>query len=122
MAYGLTFTYGGQTIHASDMVPTKVPSTTKQKIGTRVVEIPVLGKSTQDYMLNITGIIIASSLTELGTLRAALEALDDGEPHAYVDGIHDGNYIIQTRSLKFQDTGQRGNMSYVYTMVLIQKQ
>ena len=42
--------------------------------------------------------------------------------HALVDGIHDGNYVIQTGTLRFRDSGDRGNMSYIYEMTLLQKQ
>lgn len=119
--YNDTVLFGGLTLNVTDITPIKEQSTVKQKIGVTVVTISVLGRSTQEYTLQLSGIIYEDTYTALGTARASLEALDDGEPHALVDGMHDGNYIIDTGSLKFSDSGETGNSHFKYTMTLIQK-
>jgi hypothetical protein len=120
--YNSSITYGGLTINALRVTPVKQPESIKQKLGSGVVQINVIGRTKQDYYLDIQGIVYANTYTLLGTSRGSLEALDDGEPHALVDGIHDGNYIIETGSLRFNDSGDDGNSMFRYTMKLVQKQ
>ncbi len=119
--YNETITYGGETLYIQSLNPYKAPSTIKQQLGVDVVEIRVVGRSTQEYFIDITGIIYATTLSALGTARTSLEALDDGNTHALVDGIHDGDYIIATGTLKFQDDSTDVGAIYRYTMRLIQK-
>jgi hypothetical protein len=119
--YNSDITLGGVTIYATQITPIKRPKTIKQKIGTDVIEIKILGASTSEYVLDITGVLYANTFTLMGTARAALEALDDGEPHALVDGIHDGNYIVATESLKFEDSGEDAGSLMRFTMKLIQQ-
>jgi len=120
--YGSTITYSGLTLRVTNINAIKVPSTVKQQMGKDVVEIRILGRSVQDWELSVTGLILGDSLSELSTNRAALETADDADVHAYVDGIHDGNYIIVPGSLKFDDKDDTNGSHYNYFMTLKQKQ
>jgi hypothetical protein len=119
--YNETILYGGIELFVTDITPVKNPATVKQKIGKAVVSMDVIGRDLQEYTLSVSGIIYKDTYTQLGTARGELEDLDDGEPHELVDGIHDGDFIIQTGSLQFADSGDTGNSHFRYTMTLIQK-
>lgn len=122
MANYTDIVYGTTVVHATNIVPIKVPATVKQKMGKAVAQIAILGRDTQDWTLTVTGKILGTTATDLGNNRAALEALDNADIHGYADGIHDGNYIIEPGTLQFTDEGQTHFAVYSFTMRLIQKQ
>ena len=120
--YGSTVTFGGETLYVTNLTPSKSGTTVKQLIGKNLVEINILGRNTQDWTLQITGKVLGDTVSALGTNRADLETLDDGESHAYVDGIHDGNYVIMTGTLMFSDSGDDAGSHYNYSLTLKQIQ
>jgi len=120
--YEVDVTYNSVQLYPVSIVPMKAPSTIKQKLGRAIVSINILGRDSQDWMLTITGKVTGASSSALATNRAAVEAFDDGDVHAYVDGIHNGNYIVEPGSLQFTDEGDSHFSVYTYTMRLIQKQ
>jgi len=119
--YSSTFVYGGETLYITNVGPSKRPTTTKQQLGKNVVQMNVLGKVTQDWTLNVSGIITGQNVS-LSADRAALETLDDADEHALVDGIHDGNFIIVPGTLAFADSGDNAGTHYRYNVTLIQNQ
>ena len=117
-----TFTYGTVAMKVQNMRPFKRPASVKQKLGSGVTSINIVGRTDQDYLLQLNGVVFETAATTLADARGEIESLDDGEPHALVDGIHDGNYIVETGSLQFNDDSEDGPLYYKYTMRLIQKQ
>ena len=118
--YGSTITFGGVTLNVISASPTKVQRTKKMKVGRTLSQASIIGIDDTQWEIDIEGYIFGASVTELGTNRAAIEALDDCDTHAYVDGIHDGTYYILPGSLSFEDTGDYGGMVYRYRMRLIE--
>ena len=116
MTYSGTITYGGVTLYITSLTPKRVQYKKKQVLGKTVVEVPIIGLNSQQWELQINGIMY----TDIDTERTALEALDDATPHAFVDGLHNQNYYIKPGSLSFKDSGDRGGMSYTYSMTLLQ--
>ena len=109
-------TYGGVSLNLSRITPVKEQKTRKQVVGKTLIETQIIGLSAQQWRITVRGTIKGI----ISTGRAALEALDDVSSHAYVDGIHDGNYYLVPGSLEFQDEGDRGNSTYVYSFELIE--
>jgi len=117
MTYSGTITYGGVTLQVPSLTPKRNQKTIKQVIGKTLTEVNIIGLSAQQWTLQINGLIVS----DIDTTRDALEALDDSQPHAYVDGKHDGQFFIVPNSLTFQDSGERGGMSYTYSVTLVEQ-
>ena len=113
--YNEVFTFGGETIYAKTMTPNKVPGTVKQVIGKQIIKHSTPGRNMYDWELTISGVIYLDKEAN----RIALEAFWDGVKHAFVDGKHDGNYLVET--LTFNDSGSNPT-SYDYTLQLTQVQ
>lgn len=111
--YSSTITFGGVSLNILAASPTKKQKTYKNTIGKTLVQNNVVGMNAFQWQLRITGILIGDSATDLSSKRAALEALDDVGAHVYVDGIHDGDYIIIPGTLQFDDSGDN-NAGFVY--------
>ena len=111
-----TITFGGVTLYIESMSASKSFKTIKQKIGDDIARISILGMSDRQWILQISGIIYSN----LSTGRAALEALDDSTAHAYVDGLHNGDYIISPNTLVFDDNSDSVNNLLRYSMTLIE--
>lgn len=109
--------YGGLQLEVNSISPSRTQKTIKSVVGKTIIEVPIIGMGVQQWNLEINGVIT----TDLSSTRGSLEALDDAATHAYVDGIHDGNYLIKTGSLSFEDIGNDAGMIYRYSMSLIQK-
>lgn len=118
--YDGTITFNGVTLYITNLIPKKVQKTIKTVVGKTLVQTNIIGLGAQQWELELTGIVKGDSLTDLASNRAAIEALDDAESHAYVDGIHDGTYYLVPGSLTFSDSGDRGGMSYVYSFSLVE--
>jgi hypothetical protein len=116
-----TTTYGGISLKITSITPVKQQKTRKSVIGKTLVETPIIGMGAQQWSLKIAGSITGTTQANLGTNRAAIEALDDVDEHAYVDGIHDGNYYLVPGSLTFEDVSDNAGMYYKYNMSLIEK-
>lgn len=115
-----TITFNGVTLNILSMSPVKRQMTRKSVIGKSLVETKIIGIDDTQWELQISGIVTGDSVTELSTNRAAIEALDDLTVHAFVDGIHNGDYYMRPETLTFQDSGDSGNMSYNYSFTLVQ--
>jgi len=113
-------TFDGNVINITSISPSKLPSTKKQRIGRQLVKLTIPGRNASDWRLRISGIIVS----DLSNERAALENLDDANKYAYVDGIHDGDYVIETGSLVFKDDENSAatGTNFKYSMMLIQYQ
>jgi len=85
-----------------------------------LVEVNIIGLSAQQWVIKINGIITGTDTTDLATKRAEIEALDDVTAHVLVDGIHNGDFILEPGSLQFDDIGDNGGLSYNFSMVLIE--
>jgi hypothetical protein len=120
--YDSSITFGGYILYVSNISVTKQPGTIKQKLGRNIVEYGVVGRQTFDWKIQISGEILAGTTDGItrAAQRANLEELDDAESHAYTDGIHDGNYIIQPGSLSFTDSSDKQMALYNYSLTLIE--
>ena len=101
----MSVTYGSVTINSIEGLDTgEVAHRAKQTIGKKVAFIDVHTAST-DSVLEIGGMLIATSKTTLQTNRTALDALSDGSKHTYADTTdtyYNGDYVIATNSLKWE--------------------
>ena len=98
-----TVTFDGVTLNALNISVQRVPGTVKQVLGTNLVKTPIPGRTVMDYEITIQGQFVG---TDRAADRATLQADFASKAFkAYVDGIHDGNYIVE--ELEFQDSGER---------------
>lgn len=118
--YGATISFGGVTLEVTSITPTKVQKTRKSVLGKSLIETKIIGLGTTQWKLVVSGVVTGSSVSSLGTNRAAIEALDDVEPHIFVDGIHDCTAYMIPGTLQFKDNNDRGNMSYIYSFTLVE--
>ena len=114
--YGNTITVGGVTLEVLSMTPTQKQKTIKQVVGKSLIQTKILGINAFQWELKITGIITSS----LSTIRASIEGLNDLSQHTVVDGVHDGTYYLDPKSLSFEDTGAEAGQVFRYTMKLVQ--
>jgi len=117
-----TITFGGVTLHVTNLTPLRNASAVRQKLGKDVATIQVLGRLVQDWELQLSGIVFGTTATNLSTNRASLETPDDADAHAFVDGIHNGTYIMEPGSLQFSDSGDDARTVFKYQAKLVQKQ
>lgn len=110
--------YGGETLRVTNItkVP-KAPGTVKQKVGSRIVMVEIPGRSTTDNVISIRGYIVG---TNRDTLRSNLEALQDGEPHQYNDGLVTVDAVIPDGGLVFDDTNDKSMTYYTYSLQLVE--
>jgi hypothetical protein len=120
MVYSDTVTFNGVVLFVTNVTPTKTQKTVKQQIGKSIAEIRILGLSTQQWELNVSGIVTGTTTALLTTNRTNLEALDAATPYAWTDGYHNGTYILQPGTLKFDDSGEKP-MHYTYQFTIIQQ-
>ena len=116
MAYG-NITYNGITLEIKSITPTRKQKTKKSIIGKTIVEANIIGLNAQQWELRISGTIT----TDIDIDRTALEASDDVDFHAYVDGIHSGNYVIMPGTLSFEDVSDDVGMIYRFNMTLLEQ-
>lgn len=119
--YANTIVFNGITLKVLTLTPVKKQKTIKQVIGKSLVQTKIVGLQDSQWELSGTGVITAISLAELANNRYNIESLDDVSPHTLVDGIHDGMYYMIPGSLQFKDSGERGNISYLYSFKLVEK-
>jgi hypothetical protein len=121
MVYNSTITFNGVLLRIDSITRVKNQKTVKQQIGRSIAQIPILGLSSQQYELQVTGYITGTTTSDLDTNRAALEALDIAMPYQWIDGIHTaGTYIMMPGSLKFDDSGEKP-LHYTYSFSLVQQ-
>jgi len=118
--YSNTITYNGISLTVSKITPKKEQKTKKSVIGKTLVQTPIIGMGEQQWVLQIEGYLTGTSDSDLATKRAELEALDDVSAFEFVDGIHDGNFVVSPGSLSFNDSSEQVGSYYTYTMELIE--
>ncbi len=116
-----TMTFGGETLIITNITPRKEQKTIKQVSGKSLIETRIVGLNTQQWRFDVTGLITGATTGVVDTNRTNLQALDDCDTHALVDGIHDGSYYIIPGSLQFTDDQSiAGGTHYKYTMTLVE--
>jgi len=120
MPYSETITFGGETINATSINAVKIQKQRKMVVGKRLVLIDILGVNEFQWEIEITAVVYGSSLTELYNNREAIQNLNDLTTHTYSDGLHDGTYYMVPESLSFDDTGERGNMSFIVSFRIVE--
>ena len=113
------FTFNGITLKALSVSATKVAATRKQKIGQHVVLNQVFTNSFEWHIV-IRGELVGSAAS-IDATRTLLNNSQDGFKHAYVDGLHDGNFVM-LEPVDFGDDGSRAApvTNLRYTLVLRQ--
>jgi len=119
--YGSNVTLNSVDLKITSLTPTKSQKTIKQIIGKTLSELKVVGLAGQQWELSLSGICLGTTSANLSTNRAAIEALDSVTAYAYVDGIHDGTYIMEPGTLKFNDVGDDANKSYTFAFKLVEE-
>ena len=114
-----TTSYNGNTLSITSITPSKIQKTRKTLVGKTLIETSIIGSNSQQWELQVSGVIVGTR-TVIGTNRAILEALDSGAAYAFVDGIHNGNYIIRSGSLSFEDVSDDAGTYYKYSLVLVE--
>ena len=126
--YNQIATFGGVYFEIGDVTHSEKSATLKTNIGKTFVEKDIPLRDNNNQILNIQGVITGvhrssgtSQSDAIETDRAALIALDDGNYHAYDDGKHSGNFVIQKESLTWNDEAIReAGESNRFSMVLIE--
>ena len=119
--YAGTITFNGKVLKLTRLTPTKQQKTRKSVVGKTIVEAKVIGLADQQWRLVAEGLVTGTSSDLLAANRGTVEALDDATPHALVDGIHNGTYICVPGSMRFDDSGDMGNMSYLYSIEFVEE-
>ena len=119
--YADTTLYNSVVLNVTNISGKKATKTIKQKLGKDLVEMKVVGMGKQQWELNISGIVMGTTSTNLDTNRSNLVALDCASAYAYVDGLHNGTYIVRPGSLNFEDSGETSHGHVKYTMSLVQQ-
>jgi len=109
--YNAIAVFGSVKFALSNVSKTTKPSTLKSNIGKTYVEKSIPLRDAIDIVLRVEGVINGLSRTGAQTLseaieadRTALIALEDGYYHAWSDGRHSGNFVIETGSLTWDDS------------------
>ena len=118
--YSDTITFGGETINVTSLSPIKRQKQRKMVVGKNLVLIDIIGVNEFQWEIEINAVVYGSSLTDLYNNRDAIQNLNDLTTHAYVDGLHDGDYYMVPESLSFDDSADRGNMSFTVSFRLVE--
>ena len=114
--------YNGSPLNVTNITPTRRQRSLKQVVGKTFVQTNIIGRTVQQWELQISGVVLGTTTANLSTNRSNLEGSDDVDYHAYTDGLHNGTYIVQPGSLKFDDNAQEtANTRYVYSFLLVQE-
>ena len=119
--YSGTVTFNGIVLFVTSVTPTKTQKTIKQQIGKSIAEIRILGLNTQQWELNVSGMVVGTTSENLDNNRYNIEQLDSASPYAWVDGMHNGTYILQPGSLRFDDAGEKAHSYYTYQFNIVQQ-
>ena len=109
---------GNTVVQGINVKAIKVPGTIKQVIGKKLNLIREPERTTQDLRITINADIVGGDRDED---RVNIDALDEGNVFTYTDGLHDGQFIIVTGTLRFTDLGARPTY-HNFTVQLIQFQ
>ena len=120
ITYRQIFSFGNLEFYGSLENPIKKPSTYKVIVGKKVIEKNVAMRNTYDWNLRIRGYLTGTlnGLT-LEQEKTALKALHDATYHAWLDGEHDGNYIIPDGGLVIDPSVNLDN-AIKFTISIIQ--
>jgi len=118
--YAETFTYGSETINVTMLSAVKKQKQRIMVVGKKLNRIDIMGANVFQWEIDINAVVYGANSTALYVNRLAIETLNDLASHAYVDGLHDGNYYMIPESLEFNDTSDRGNMSFVVKFKLVE--
>lgn len=119
--YDDTITFNNVSLNVESISPTKKQKTRKIIIGKTLTQVNIIGLGDTQWVLDVTGIITGTTLSNLSTNRAAVEGLDSVTAYDYVDGMHNGTYIVVPGSLSFTDKATDGNLAYRYNFTLIEE-
>lgn len=128
--YNQNVSFGGVYFELGNVSASEIPSTLKTNIGKTFVRKDIPLRNAKDTVLRISGVITGLSRTSGQTLsqaieadRAALIALDDGYKHAWSDGKHTMDVVIDTASLVWEDESIRApGQPYKFSMTVEQWQ
>jgi hypothetical protein len=120
MAYE-NITFNGVNLNVRSLTPVRRQKTVKQVIGKSLSELKVLGVGGFQWEIQLQGQILGTTAADVAVNRTAVEALYDAEPHAFVDGIHNGTYYVRPGTLQFNDNESDVNLTYNYSMALVQQ-
>lgn len=110
-----TITVGGVTLSVVKLRKRKVASQIIQKLGKTLVYHDIPGRGNQDYIIELDGVIVS----EIGTARTNLLALEDCNKHHYSDGLITASVLVVPGSLTFDDDSEKP-LHYEYNLVLRQ--
>lgn len=121
MAVYSDITFDSIPLDVDSISPSRGQKTRKSVVGMTLIESSIIGMGAQQWELEVSGVIYGTTSNNLSTNRANLEALDNVTPYAFVDGIHNGNYYIRPKSLRFDDRSDDVGSRYAYSMTLIEE-
>ena len=116
-----TITYNGVNLNVTSLSPVRSQKTRKSIIGKTLTQIKIIGLDAQQWELDINGLILGTTAANLSTNRAAIEALDSVTPYTYVDGIHNGTYILKPGALNIKDVSDDAGMKYSYGFTIVEE-
>jgi len=119
--YDKDITYNGVYLKITSLSPIRTQKNVKQIMGKSLTQTKVLGVNDQQWQLSIQGVIVGTTATNLSDNRAAIEGLDSDTPYTYIDGIHNGTYIVNPGTLKIDDKASNVGLHYTYAMNLIEQ-
>ena len=109
--------FNGQSLNFGSMSIQKRPKTIKQSLGKKVVILgEAIGTNAIEHVIRAQGDIRGA---DLDANKATLEASQDGQRHAYSDGVRSGDYAILELSFNDQP-GIAGLAKYSYTITLVE--
>lgn len=120
-AYGATTTFNSVVITMTRLTPVRTQKTRKTVLGKTLTQTKIIGLTSQQWELRVDAYIVGTTAANLSTNRAAVEGLDTVTPYTFVDGIHNGTYILQPGSLIFKDNSDDVAQSYKYSMTLVEE-
>ena len=113
-------TYGAVAFDALSYDTHRRPKNSKHTLGTTVVfQGPGLGTTALERVIKIRG-RLRGTISARDALRASIKALEDGQKHALVNGIHNGNYVINPQTLVWFDSGSISPTFYEFDMELVE--
>ncbi len=108
-------------LNVRTLSPVKKQKTIKQVVGKTLSELKVIGVAEHQWELQVSGMVFGTTAANVATNRTSIENLDDTTPYAFVDGIHNGTYYVRPGSLRFEDSEEDVNMSYNYSVSLVEQ-
>ena len=119
--YASTITYNSVVLHVVNLTPVKTQKTRKSTIGKTLTQVPIIGMNDYQWVLALSGVIYGTTVAILSTNGAAIEGLDTVTPYLFTDGIHNGTYILEPKSLVIRDTADNVGSKYDYQMKLVEE-